>query len=216
MLQPQDQPAAVLVVAQHRARPVPGPPLAGAVGADRVLAHRVRKRQAAAGAPGRREKGDRRPSTGRTARPAPRRSRRRRGSAAAARRRRARGRSGAVASRSWREGLPPLPSRHMIRLRGGSSTRSRRKEPMPSSEREPITLFDRRAWRLHRERAARRGCVDFCMPKSPTGWSTGSTMSAGNSAPCSISARIMGRCRGRSRVGRGSNASSPPSPRSRF
>jgi SAM-dependent methyltransferase len=26
---------------------------------------------------------------------------------------------------------------------------------------EPAALFDRRAWRLHRERAARRGCVDF-------------------------------------------------------
>jgi NADH dehydrogenase [ubiquinone] 1 alpha subcomplex assembly factor 5 len=26
---------------------------------------------------------------------------------------------------------------------------------------EPITLFDRRAWRLHRDRAARQGCVDF-------------------------------------------------------
>ena len=26
---------------------------------------------------------------------------------------------------------------------------------------DPITLFDRRAWRLHRDRAARRGCVDF-------------------------------------------------------
>jgi NADH dehydrogenase [ubiquinone] 1 alpha subcomplex assembly factor 5 len=26
---------------------------------------------------------------------------------------------------------------------------------------DPITLFDRRAWRLHRDRAARTGCVDF-------------------------------------------------------
>jgi len=26
---------------------------------------------------------------------------------------------------------------------------------------EPFTLFDRRAWRLHRDRAARSGCVDF-------------------------------------------------------
>jgi NADH dehydrogenase [ubiquinone] 1 alpha subcomplex assembly factor 5 len=26
---------------------------------------------------------------------------------------------------------------------------------------EPMTLFDRRAWRLHRDRAARTGCVDF-------------------------------------------------------
>ena len=26
---------------------------------------------------------------------------------------------------------------------------------------DPITLFDRRAWRMHRDRAARSGCVDF-------------------------------------------------------
>ena len=26
---------------------------------------------------------------------------------------------------------------------------------------DPITIFDRRAWRLHRDRAARTGCVDF-------------------------------------------------------
>ena len=32
---------------------------------------------------------------------------------------------------------------------------------MPSSGRESIALFDRRAWRRHRERAARQGCVDF-------------------------------------------------------
>ena len=32
---------------------------------------------------------------------------------------------------------------------------------MPSSRGESITLFDRRAWRRHRERAARGGCVDF-------------------------------------------------------
>src|SRR3954447_10425188 len=25
----------------------------------------------------------------------------------------------------------------------------------------PITLFDRHAWRMHRDRAARSGCVDF-------------------------------------------------------
>jgi NADH dehydrogenase [ubiquinone] 1 alpha subcomplex assembly factor 5 len=32
---------------------------------------------------------------------------------------------------------------------------------MPSSGRESIALFDRRAWRQHRERAARQGSVDF-------------------------------------------------------
>ena len=26
---------------------------------------------------------------------------------------------------------------------------------------DPITLFDRRAWRMHRDRAARTGCIDF-------------------------------------------------------
>ncbi len=35
------------------------------------------------------------------------------------------------------------------------------KAPMAAPEFEPTALFDRRAWRLHRERAARRGCVDF-------------------------------------------------------
>jgi hypothetical protein len=37
----------VLVVAQRRARPVPARPLAGAGGAHRVLAHRMREGQAA-------------------------------------------------------------------------------------------------------------------------------------------------------------------------
>lgn len=32
---------------------------------------------------------------------------------------------------------------------------------MARLETEPMTLFDRPAWRLHRERAARSGCVDF-------------------------------------------------------
>jgi NADH dehydrogenase [ubiquinone] 1 alpha subcomplex assembly factor 5 len=32
---------------------------------------------------------------------------------------------------------------------------------MAAPEFEPTALFDRRAWRLHRERAARRGCIDF-------------------------------------------------------
>ena len=32
---------------------------------------------------------------------------------------------------------------------------------MARLETEPAGLFDRRAWRLHRERALRRGCVDF-------------------------------------------------------
>jgi SAM-dependent methyltransferase len=32
---------------------------------------------------------------------------------------------------------------------------------MAHLETEPAALFDRRAWRLHRERAARGGCVDF-------------------------------------------------------
>lgn len=32
---------------------------------------------------------------------------------------------------------------------------------MPPAEHDATALFDRRAWRLHRERAARRGCVAF-------------------------------------------------------
>jgi NADH dehydrogenase [ubiquinone] 1 alpha subcomplex assembly factor 5 len=32
---------------------------------------------------------------------------------------------------------------------------------MPPSERNSVMLFDRRVWRLHRERAARRNCVGF-------------------------------------------------------
>ena len=32
---------------------------------------------------------------------------------------------------------------------------------MPPAGHDPTTLFDRRAWRLHRERAARQGCVAF-------------------------------------------------------
>ena len=32
---------------------------------------------------------------------------------------------------------------------------------MTRSESNPMLLFDRRAWRLHRNRAARSGCVDF-------------------------------------------------------
>jgi SAM-dependent methyltransferase len=32
---------------------------------------------------------------------------------------------------------------------------------MARTQTEPAVMFDRRGWRLHRERAARRGCVDF-------------------------------------------------------
>ena len=54
---------AVLVVAQHRARPVPARPLARAVGAQRAFAHRVGKGQAAQCAPRRREEGDAAPAS---------------------------------------------------------------------------------------------------------------------------------------------------------
>lgn len=62
MFQPKDETAAVFVVAQNRAGPVPGSPLASAVAAHRILAHRVRKWQTAAGAPRRREEGDAAPA----------------------------------------------------------------------------------------------------------------------------------------------------------
>src|SRR5262249_57391380 len=32
---------------------------------------------------------------------------------------------------------------------------------MSCTDELPLTLFDRRAWRLHRDRAARQGCVEF-------------------------------------------------------
>src|SRR5271156_3413479 len=48
MLQHQHQPATVPVVAENRARPIPARALAGAIGADRPLAHRVWEWQTAA------------------------------------------------------------------------------------------------------------------------------------------------------------------------
>jgi hypothetical protein len=53
VLQREHQMPAVLVVAHDGARPVPARLLPGAIGAHRLLAHRVRKGQAADGAPGR-------------------------------------------------------------------------------------------------------------------------------------------------------------------
>jgi NADH dehydrogenase [ubiquinone] 1 alpha subcomplex assembly factor 5 len=50
----------------------------------------------------------------------------------------------------------------MIKRQSGSSTRNVRKQPpMAAHELEPTALFDRRAWRLHRERAAKHGGADF-------------------------------------------------------
>jgi hypothetical protein len=48
VLQHQHEASAVPIVPQHGTRAIPARLLAGAVGADRVLAHRVRKRQAGA------------------------------------------------------------------------------------------------------------------------------------------------------------------------
>src|SRR5260370_20112042 len=62
MLQPEHEAAAVLVVTEHRARPIPAPALAGAGAAQRVVAHRMRKGQAATHAPRRRKEGDARPT----------------------------------------------------------------------------------------------------------------------------------------------------------
>lgn len=50
---------------------------------------------------------------------------------------------------------------HIIRLRARSSTQTRYLDRMALSKTIPILLFDRYAWRLHRDRAARTGCVDF-------------------------------------------------------
>jgi NADH dehydrogenase [ubiquinone] 1 alpha subcomplex assembly factor 5 len=50
---------------------------------------------------------------------------------------------------------------HIIRLRVRSSTQTRYLDRMARSETIPTLLFDRDAWRSHRDRAARAGCVDF-------------------------------------------------------
>ena len=47
VLQPEHQVTAVPVVAQHRARPIPAAPLAGAGPTRRILTHRVGKRRTA-------------------------------------------------------------------------------------------------------------------------------------------------------------------------
>jgi len=44
---------------------------------------------------------------------------------------------------------------------GASSTQTRRFHLISRCETAPIFMFDRRAWRLHRDRAVRTGCVDF-------------------------------------------------------
>jgi len=62
VFQRQHQAAAVLVIAQNGARPLPAGSLASAVCAHCAVAHRMRKRQAAYRAPRRREKADRRPA----------------------------------------------------------------------------------------------------------------------------------------------------------
>ena len=62
VLQPEHQMSAIPVVAEHRTRLIPGPPLAGTVRAQRILIHRMRKRRAAKHAPGLREKRDPRPT----------------------------------------------------------------------------------------------------------------------------------------------------------
>ena len=103
-----------------------------------------------------------RPSTGRTEHRVRRPFRRRRGSAAATPRRRPLGRSAATGSKPYRQRLPTVPSGHIISLRACSSTQTRRLCPDGTpSETIPMLLFDRRAWRLHRDRAARGGCTDF-------------------------------------------------------
>src|SRR5580658_4900907 len=58
MFQPKNEAAAVLIVTEHRASPIPGSLLAGTITAHGVVAHRMWKRQAAADAPRRCEKGN--------------------------------------------------------------------------------------------------------------------------------------------------------------
>jgi hypothetical protein len=57
VLQAEHQVTAVLVVTQHRSRPIPAAPLAGAGAAHRVLSHRVLERRAASSTPRWRKKG---------------------------------------------------------------------------------------------------------------------------------------------------------------
>ena len=58
MLQPQDEPPAVLIVTERRACAVPASPGAGTGAANCSLAHWVGKRKTASGTPWRNKKGD--------------------------------------------------------------------------------------------------------------------------------------------------------------
>lgn len=62
MLEPQHQVTTALVVTKHRSGPIPCMLASCAIGADRRIADRVRKRQAAHGAPRWREKGNAAPA----------------------------------------------------------------------------------------------------------------------------------------------------------
>ena len=102
---------------------------------------------------------------------------------------------------------------------GGASTRSRRIErsrclPQGGS---PIALFDRRAWRLHRERAARQGCVDFLHAEIAERL-IDRLDDVGRRFRDGTRSRLASRraVAGARRAGRGSNSSSPPSPRFGF
>jgi NADH dehydrogenase [ubiquinone] 1 alpha subcomplex assembly factor 5 len=153
MLEHQRQAAAVAIVAHHRPRPVPAGLSARAVGADGVVTHRMRERHAARRAPRRREEGHRRPAmTAQRTLFADARAARQ-----AARRQHAIDDGAAQAAQLGRKGCGEL-HRHP-----SSSRRITRQYAirMDRPDQSAAALFDRRAWRAHRERAARRGAVGF-------------------------------------------------------
>ena len=160
VFQPQHEVAAVLVVAQHRPRPVPAAPSAGAGAAHRILAHRMGKRRPAGSAPGGREKRDARPAA--AAQGVRLADRLAAGEAA----RRQNPIDDGPADPPQAAGSPVGKSCRCVH-RYTSSVGERIRQPTPAglpmvrSEDLSFMLFDRRAWRLHRDRAARRGCVEF-------------------------------------------------------
>src|SRR6516165_511434 len=186
MLEPEQEAAAVLVVAQHRASLMPSRRLTRTVAANCILAHRMGKGQTAKHAPGRREESD--------ATPAPTAQGIRLiddlAAGKAVRRQHAvderpadpsqpigspRGKGCRCLHHDTSSGcgrirqLPSLFSRYCPR--GPPLEGCRVYAPRPGGARLLSTatktptlktaLFDRRAWRLHRDRAARSGCVDF-------------------------------------------------------
>jgi SAM-dependent methyltransferase len=155
MFQHQHEAAAVFVVAQHRARAIPVRALTRAIAADCALAHRMRKRQTTLSTPRRGEEGDRRP-----ARPTQRfRLTDRDAAGEAARRQQAIDDGAAEAAQLRRQGCGKLhrhpSSKHWAPRQAASR--------MDSPEHSAATLFDRRAWRAHRDRAAQLpgGGTDF-------------------------------------------------------